>query len=37
MSTDLATPTHDIETDDLETVRLVNGLSCELPANSPLA
>ena len=23
--------------DDLETVRLVNGLSCELPANSPLA
>jgi uncharacterized protein len=23
--------------EDLETVRLVNGLSCELPANSPLA
>jgi len=23
--------------DELETVRLVNGLSCELPANSPLA
>ena len=23
--------------DDLETVRLVNGLSCDLPANSPLA
>ncbi|MCD2442850.1 CoA-binding protein [Agromyces sp. SYSU K20354] len=23
--------------DDLETVQLVNGLSCELPANSPLA
>ena len=23
--------------DDVETVRLVNGLSCELPANSPLA
>ena len=32
MTTDLATPT-----DDLETVRLVNGLSCELPAGSPLA
>lgn len=25
------------ESGDLETVRLVNGLSCELPANSPLA
>ncbi|WP_353810518.1 CoA-binding protein [Agromyces sp. SYSU T00194] len=24
-------------TDDVETVRLVNGLSCEMPANSPLA
>ena len=30
-TTDAADP------DDLETVRLVNGLSCELPANSPLA
>ena len=26
-----------VASDDLETVRLVNGLSCELPANSPLA
>ncbi|MBM7831472.1 putative CoA-binding protein [Agromyces cerinus] len=26
-----------LEGDDLETVRLVNGLSCELPASSPLA
>jgi predicted CoA-binding protein len=26
-----------LETGDLETVRLVNGLSCELPASSPLA
>ena len=26
-----------LDGDDLETVRLVNGLSCELPASSPLA
>ena len=26
-----------LETGDVETVRLVNGLSCELPASSPLA
>jgi uncharacterized protein len=30
-------PTDAAASDDLETVRLVNGLSCELPANSPLA
>ncbi|MDQ0892972.1 putative CoA-binding protein [Agromyces ramosus] len=29
--------THAEASADLETVRLVNGLSCELPANSPLA
>ncbi|HEU4758246.1 MAG TPA: CoA-binding protein [Agromyces sp.] len=29
--------TTDAATDDVETVRLVNGLSCDLPANSPLA
>ena len=29
--------TTDAATGDVETVRLVNGLSCELPANSPLA
>lgn len=29
--------TTDATADELETVRLVNGLSCELPANSPLA
>ncbi|WP_353827124.1 CoA-binding protein [Agromyces sp. SYSU T0242] len=34
--TDLATATAEGAT-DLETVRLVNGLSCELPASSPLA
>jgi predicted CoA-binding protein len=27
----------DTTTEDVETVRLVNGLSCDLPANSPLA
>ena len=26
-----------LEAGDVETVRLVNGLSCELPASSPLA
>ncbi|WP_157009096.1 CoA-binding protein [Agromyces laixinhei] len=35
-ATDDAAPTA-LETGDLETVRLVNGLSCELPASSPLA
>ena len=32
-----AQSTTDAATDELETVRLANGLSCELPANSPLA
>src|SRR4029453_17082474 len=30
-------PDADAAASDVETVRLVNGLSCELPANSPLA
>ena len=30
-------PDPDAAASDVETVRLVNGLSCELPANSPLA
>jgi len=40
MTTDTSTATlDDVATtgDDTETVRLVNGLSCSLPANSPLA
>ena len=40
-ATDAATtavlPDPDVAASDLETVRLVNGLSCDLPANSPLA
>ena len=40
-ATDAATtavlPDTDAAASDLETVRLVNGLSCELPASSPLA
>jgi predicted CoA-binding protein len=40
-ATDAATtavlPDADAAASDLETVRLVNGLSCELPASSPLA
>ncbi|BDZ63577.1 hypothetical protein GCM10025877_05150 [Agromyces mangrovi Wang et al. 2018] len=37
-ATTVADTTADATTDaDLETVRLVNGLSCEMPANSPLA
>lgn len=39
MTDTLTTEPTDAATDaaDVETVRLVNGLSCELPANSPLA
>lgn len=37
MTTTTDATTMDATTDDLETVRLVNGLSCELPASSPLA
>nr|WP_308196754.1 CoA-binding protein [Agromyces atrinae] len=40
MTTDTSTATLDDAAttgDDIETVRLVNGLSCSLPANSPLA
>jgi predicted CoA-binding protein len=37
MSTAVTDATTDATTDTLETVRLVNGLSCELPASSPLA
>ena len=39
MTDTLTTQQTDAATDaaDVETVRLVNGLSCELPANSPLA
>jgi uncharacterized protein len=37
MSTAVTDATTDATTDGLETVRLVNGLSCELPASSPLA
>jgi predicted CoA-binding protein len=33
----MSTAVTDATTDTLETVRLVNGLSCELPASSPLA
>ncbi len=37
-ATTVADTTADATTEaDLETVRLVNGLSCEMPANSPLA
>jgi uncharacterized protein len=37
MSTAVTDATTDATTDTLETVRLANGLSCELPASSPLA
>lgn len=37
MSTTVTDATTAATTDTLETVRLVNGLSCELPASSPLA
>lgn len=37
MSTAVTDVTTDATTDTLETVRLANGLSCELPASSPLA
>ena len=37
MSTAVTDATTEATTDTLETVRLVNGLSCELPASSPLA
>jgi len=37
MTTATDATTADATTEDLETVRLVNGLSCELPASSPLA
>jgi uncharacterized protein len=37
MSTAVTDTTADATTDTLETVRLANGLSCELPASSPLA
>jgi uncharacterized protein len=37
MSTAVTDATRDATTDTLETVRLANGLSCELPASSPLA
>jgi uncharacterized protein len=33
----MSTAVTDATTENLETVRLVNGLSCELPASSPLA
>jgi uncharacterized protein len=36
-TTTTAATTDAAASDSLETVRLVNGLSCELPANSPLA
>ena len=33
----MATATAELQTDELETVNLQNGLSCDIPSNSPLA